>query len=243
MTRPASPAPARSAPSAPSVLETLRTVWKSVLGVDDVADDANFFELGGNSIAAIRLVNRVREVLGADVGARGLLRGRDLERDGPPTGRRRTETWRHPAGAGCSRADGEVVDRARVSDQQDRMIAGHYSVPQAQIWNVPTRIRFRGALSPDALRSALTELIHRHHSLRTRFVKETAAGRTSGGRRWSPRGRCGCRSTTSPGSIPRGVAARADKVCRATGRGPHRHHPSDAAPAEAAAGRARTNGS
>jgi hypothetical protein len=65
------------------------------------------------------------------------------------------------------------VDRAPASDQQNRMIAGHYAVPQAQVWNVPTRIRFRGALDPDALRSALAELIERHHSLRTRFVRES----------------------------------------------------------------------
>ncbi|WP_245696991.1 condensation domain-containing protein, partial [Streptomyces phaeochromogenes] len=66
----------------------------------------------------------------------------------------------------------ELVDRAPASDQQNRMIAGHYAVPQAQVWNVPTRIRFRGALDPDALRSALAELIERHHSLRTRFMRD-----------------------------------------------------------------------
>ncbi|WP_274564006.1 condensation domain-containing protein [Streptomyces spiramyceticus] len=66
----------------------------------------------------------------------------------------------------------EVTDRAPVSDQQARMIAGHYSVPHAEVWNIPTRIRFSGALDPDALRAALAELIGRHHGLRTRFVQQ-----------------------------------------------------------------------
>ncbi|MGW2066701.1 condensation domain-containing protein, partial [Streptomyces sp. NPDC001937] len=71
--------------------------------------------------------------------------------------------------------DVEVVDRAPVSDQQARMIAGHHSVPHSELWNIPTRITFTGALDVPALRSALTELLARHHSLRTRFVEENAS--------------------------------------------------------------------
>lgn len=139
-----------AASSAQSLNEALRGVWKSVLGVDDVADDANFFELGGNSIAAIRLVNRIREVLGAEIAladffadATPIAMARQLDgKDGDLAG----GSARTPVALPTT--DGEVVDRSRVSDQQDRMIAGHYSVPQAQIWNVPTRIRFRGRSPP-----------------------------------------------------------------------------------------------
>ncbi|MFC9846629.1 MupA/Atu3671 family FMN-dependent luciferase-like monooxygenase [Streptomyces sp. NPDC060223] len=154
---------------------TLRSVWQSVLGVDAIADDANFFELGGSSIAAIRLVNRVREVLGGEVAladffAEATLNAMARQLGGGKGG------LAVVSGTAAAPGGGEIVDRARVSDQQDRMIAAHYSVPQAQVWNVPTRIRFRGALSPDALRSALTELTRRHQSLRTRFVKDEADG-------------------------------------------------------------------
>ncbi|MBW3704967.1 peptide synthetase, partial [Streptomyces griseus] len=67
-----------------------------------------------------------------------------------------------------------VVDRAPVSDQQDRMIAGHHVVPDPAVWNVPTRITFTGALDPAALRSAVSELVARHDGLRTRFTQEGA---------------------------------------------------------------------
>ncbi|MGX1911116.1 MupA/Atu3671 family FMN-dependent luciferase-like monooxygenase [Streptomyces phaeochromogenes] len=185
VTRPASPALAPvSAPSAPSVLETLRTVWKSVLDVDDVADDSNFFDLSGNSIAAIRLVNRVRDALHVDIALADFFAdatlgamARQLGGDGP----RESAPAPEPAHTPSDNAEVvELVDRAPASDQQNRMIAGHYAVPQAQVWNVPTRIRFRGALDPDALRSALAELIERHHSLRTRFVREDGAAEGAG---------------------------------------------------------------
>ncbi|MEI5035482.1 condensation domain-containing protein [Streptomyces sp. S1A(2023)] len=159
----------------------LREVWESVLGRPGFAADSNFFDLGGNSIAAIRLVNRVRDTLGvdyplADFFADATLRAMteqlagDQETDGPDTERPDTD--------GPDTGVVAVVDRARVSDQQARMIAGHHAMPDPAVWNVPTRITFTGALDPAALRSAVTELVARHDGLRTRFVQEGAPDRT-----------------------------------------------------------------
>ncbi|MDQ1028296.1 natural product biosynthesis luciferase-like monooxygenase protein [Streptomyces umbrinus] len=228
VTRPASPTPdpaPASAPSAPSVLETLRTVWKSVLDVDDVADDSNFFDLSGNSIAAIRLVNRVRDALHVDIALADFFAEATLG-----------AMARQLGGAGLQEPaptpsdNPEVVDRAPASDQQNRMIAGHYAVPQAQVWNVPTRIRFRGALDPDALRSALAELIERHHSLRTRFVREAGAGAGAGSGSGSGEGVWWQEVVAAPPLRlqiddltrlePGKRAARVDKVCRAMAAAP-----------------------
>ncbi|MGX1880796.1 MupA/Atu3671 family FMN-dependent luciferase-like monooxygenase [Streptomyces sp. NPDC055287] len=49
-----------------TVAGTVRAVWESVLGTSGFPDDSNFFDLGGNSITAIRLVNRVRDALGTE---------------------------------------------------------------------------------------------------------------------------------------------------------------------------------
>ncbi|MFI1487617.1 MupA/Atu3671 family FMN-dependent luciferase-like monooxygenase [Streptomyces sp. NPDC020747] len=229
------PAATVSVPSAPSVLETLRTVWKSVLDVDHVADDANFFDLSGNSIAAIRLVNRVRDALHVDIGLADFFADATLG----AMARRLGGDPHEPADASVTEAgaevvqaapapslDPEVVDRAPASDQQNRMIAGHYAVPQAQVWNVPTRIRFRGALDPDTLRAALAELIERHHSLRTRFVREEGGeggGGNGEGVWWqevvaAPPLRLRIDDLTR--LEPEKRAARVDKVCRAMAAAP-----------------------
>ncbi|MFE6891461.1 MupA/Atu3671 family FMN-dependent luciferase-like monooxygenase [Streptomyces sp. NPDC057694] len=144
--------------------DEVRAVWSSVLGVDGVAADADFFDLGGNSITAIRLVNRVREVLGADIALA------DFFADPTPAAMARHIAAVPDELIPAEPGDG-VVDRAPVSPQQDRMIAGHHAFPRAEVWNVPTRIRFKGALDPDALRAALAQLVERHHALRTRFVR------------------------------------------------------------------------
>jgi non-ribosomal peptide synthetase component F/acyl carrier protein len=65
-------APAASAPSATApataptgdpqqLLEQMYALWADVLRVDAIADDANFFELGGDSMKAISLLRAVRQ--------------------------------------------------------------------------------------------------------------------------------------------------------------------------------------
>ncbi|MDJ1133696.1 non-ribosomal peptide synthetase [Streptomyces iconiensis] len=45
----------------------LGELWAELLGVDSVGPDSDFFSLGGNSLLALRLVNRTRSELGAEV--------------------------------------------------------------------------------------------------------------------------------------------------------------------------------
>ncbi|WP_405480820.1 MupA/Atu3671 family FMN-dependent luciferase-like monooxygenase [Streptomyces anulatus] len=150
------------APTAPDTATLLREVWESVLGLRGFPAERNFFDLGGNSIAAIRLVNRVRDTLGVDYPLADFFADATL----------RAMTGQLAGGPDAEA--GAVVDRAPVSDQQARMIAGHHVVPDPAVWNVPTRITFTGALDPAALRSAVSELVARHDGLRTRFAQEGA---------------------------------------------------------------------
>ncbi|OLF13639.1 hypothetical protein BLA60_00005, partial [Actinophytocola xinjiangensis] len=72
---PATTAPHRTEYTAPRsvVEETVAEVWSEVLGVDRVGVHDDFFDLGGHSLLAIRLITRLREVLGAEVVVRDLF--------------------------------------------------------------------------------------------------------------------------------------------------------------------------
>ena len=64
--------PARVASSelslvAPSVRERISAMWEELLAVEGINLEANFFELGGDSMTAIRLLRRLREELHPEV--------------------------------------------------------------------------------------------------------------------------------------------------------------------------------
>lgn len=45
-------------------LDTVRALWREVLGVEEVADDVSFFEAGGDSLRLVILVERLNQVSG-----------------------------------------------------------------------------------------------------------------------------------------------------------------------------------
>ncbi|MCP3757019.1 FkbM family methyltransferase [Streptomyces sp. TBY4] len=67
---PASPAPAAGAPERVAVLAR---VWTDLFGADAVRSDADFFDLGGDSLTAVRLLAQVEDELGPDALAPDLL--------------------------------------------------------------------------------------------------------------------------------------------------------------------------
>lgn len=162
----------------------LRQLWAEEFEVDVTAigPDASFFDLGGHSITAIRLSNRVRETFGVEYPiarfyaeptlkamAAYLAGGDDPgEADGTPGDR----------GDGRDSWDtgSEVLGRAPVTAQQSSFIGRHRTHPQPQVYNVAMRLTFTGELDVPALRTALTGLVSRHEALRTRFVQAKDTG-------------------------------------------------------------------
>ena len=51
----------------------IANIWKEILGVEDVAPDEDFFELGGTSLHAARVVTKTRAAFGVKLSAQTLL--------------------------------------------------------------------------------------------------------------------------------------------------------------------------
>jgi acyl carrier protein len=70
------PAPVRSGPPAPAagdLAARLMRIWSTVLGRPEIGIDDDFFELGGNSLAAIDLMTMARKEFGVDLSIAALF--------------------------------------------------------------------------------------------------------------------------------------------------------------------------
>jgi amino acid adenylation domain-containing protein len=150
------------APPASPTECALAEVWSSLLGIARVGLDDDFFELGGNSLLAIRMDGAFEAATGrripvADVFRLGTLR-RIAARCDEAFAASTTEDEVAPVPR-----DGAMP--ASFAQQRlwfiDRMDGGS---PQ---YNMPALFELRGALDLDALRHAVDALVARHEVLRT----------------------------------------------------------------------------
>ncbi|MEN6405045.1 MAG: amino acid adenylation domain-containing protein [Thermoguttaceae bacterium] len=159
------------APNTP-IEEQLARIWGELLNVDRVGVGDNFFDLGGNSLLAIRLVSRVRAAFSVELPLTTLFLSPRLGElageiaslqlagpaiSGPPIPRRTT--------------DGPVP----LSFHQERYwnLYGHIK-DDDPLMNIHAAVSIRGSLDVDAVRQSICEIVRRHDVLRTRMVLDDA---------------------------------------------------------------------
>ncbi|WP_330172409.1 amino acid adenylation domain-containing protein [Streptomyces sp. NBC_01498] len=141
--------------------EILRGLFAEVLGLPSAGADDNFFDLGGHSLLGVRLVNRVRSVLGADLGIRDLFLA--------PTVRGLDRRLDELAGAGGRPAPVPVErpERIPLSYAQRRLWFVNELDGPSRSYNIPVVLKLDVPLDADVLAEALADVAERHEVLRT----------------------------------------------------------------------------
>ncbi|GGX17208.1 non-ribosomal peptide synthetase [Streptomyces chartreusis] len=160
-------------PPATPYEELLCTAFAQALGLERVGADDDFFALGGHSLSAIRVANRLRADLGVDVPVRTLFDTRTAESLAralpPPTATTPTPppTDRPP----LRPAPDHPTTSAPLSYAQERLWFLSRMGTPAGTYNIPLAVRLTGALDAPALTAALADVVARHESLRTVFTE------------------------------------------------------------------------
>ncbi|MGW0026967.1 non-ribosomal peptide synthase/polyketide synthase [Rhodococcus sp. NPDC003383] len=141
---------------------TVAEVFTDQLGLDRVGIDDSFFDLGGNSLIATRVLARINAALGTDLGVRALFES--------PTVRALSAAL-HAAGA-VDRPPlvaGPRPDPVPVSAAQQRLWFVNQLDTASAAYNIPMAIRLTGRLDVEALSAAVRDVVTRHEALRTVF--------------------------------------------------------------------------
>ena len=143
----------------------LANIWAEVLRLPRVETDANFFDIGGDSLKAMEVIARVNEVLQIDL---------------PLVAFFEDPTVSHLAAVVDELKPAGTTGITRVQDRREFPLSHSQQVfwlleqqnPGTGIYNTCRVFRVRGRVDASVLERSLNELRRRHEILRVRFIQE-----------------------------------------------------------------------
>uniref|UniRef100_UPI0011588EC6 non-ribosomal peptide synthetase n=1 Tax=Mycobacterium marinum TaxID=1781 RepID=UPI0011588EC6 len=149
------------APQGP-VEETLASLYAQILGRSDRVSAADsFFELGGDSLSAMRLIAAANTTLHTGLRVADVFEA--------PTITALAERVGADPVAQLPLIAGPRPPRVPLSFAQSRLWFLEQLQGPSAVYNIPVVLHLHGPLDTEALRAALDDLITRHETLRTRF--------------------------------------------------------------------------
>lgn len=148
------------------VEELLSVIWSELLGLEKVGTQENFFRVGGHSLLAAKLMNRVREAFQVELPLHLFFKE-------PTIGGLAREIE-------CSRREGGGIkpppirsfprnQNLALSFSQEGITLRMQIAPRCAFLNVPMMLHYDGRLAPGILEQSLNEFIRRHEIARTTF--------------------------------------------------------------------------
>jgi amino acid adenylation domain-containing protein/FkbM family methyltransferase len=159
--------PVSSAPPRTPTEELVAEIWASVMGLERVGRDEDFFALGGHSLTATRVVSRLREAFSVELRVATLFEAPTVA----ALSDRLAVSLRESAGFAAPSLERAPRDRPiAASFAQQRLWFLQQLEPESTAYHLQGALRLTGHLAPAALAGALAEIVRRHEILRTTFT-------------------------------------------------------------------------
>lgn len=149
---------------------TLAEIWRKVLHLETVGVHDDFFDIGGHSLLAMRILPQITTLLKVQVPLRWFFEYRTIE-----------SLARQIATEGGKREVFVPMEKAERSEArpmsfgQEGMWLLQQTLPDAATYNEPVGYRLRGPVDVERLRKSLRAIAIRHEVMRTALILEGEA--------------------------------------------------------------------
>jgi amino acid adenylation domain-containing protein len=144
---------------------TIAQIWSEVLNIPLPANTVDFFSTGGDSLSAMRVMNRMRATFGCEISADDFFPNATVEQ----LARLTTQRASTNAPRGPFSFESGIGRRMPLTFSQERVFFLQQLEPDNLAYNFQSVIRFRGFLDVGVLRKALNRIIERHEIYRSTF--------------------------------------------------------------------------
>ena len=152
------------APPRNTLEQRLAGIWEELLDTRPLGVHDHFFEIGGHSLLAARLLARVRREWGAEITLRGLFETPTIALLAE---RLRAKGVAHTDAGPASIPPTPRTEALPLSFAQESLWLVSRLEPDSPVYNIPLCLRLAGPLDARALEHSLSEIVRRHEALRT----------------------------------------------------------------------------
>ncbi len=145
-------------------------LWQEVLGHQKVGVHDDFFDLGGNSLTAVKFLSRINKKLKKNIGLKNIFSNRTPESLALVVMNSESQTTRPITAVGKRSC-------YPVSNAQRRLWVLDQLEKDSITYNIPGSFLAEGEFDSDAFEKTYSYLLDRHESLRTVFITENGIPR------------------------------------------------------------------
>ncbi|KSU86850.1 MULTISPECIES: non-ribosomal peptide synthetase [Priestia] len=145
--------------------EKIKKIWSSVLKIDQISINDNYFEIGGQSLSALQVISRIKEECQVDITLADFFSNSSI------SSLAKYIESKH----GLEENDSTNIiiqiapegEDLKASPAQESLWLLQELNPSSITYNIPMVLELTGALDIESLRESIKTIVQRHQSLRT----------------------------------------------------------------------------